>query len=98
MKRQCGHFLLYELFLVILYFNFSNSETFQLKANFESNLDRTELNQIYSILSHIRNFKLFLDFFFRVSNVKFQIKFKTKYQIKCLKVNLKIARRFIDEI
>ncbi len=47
MKRQCGHFLLYELFLVILYFNFSNSETFQLKANFESNL--IEPNSIKSI-------------------------------------------------
>jgi hypothetical protein len=62
---------MWALFLVILYFNFSNSETFQLKANFESNPDRTELNQIYSILSHIRNFKLFLDFFFELLRLIF---------------------------
>jgi hypothetical protein len=30
--------------------------------------------------------------------VKFQIKFKTKDQIKCLKVNLKMIQRFIDKI
>jgi len=31
-------------------------------------------------------------------NVKFQIKFKTKDQIKCLKVNLKMIQRFTDKI
>jgi hypothetical protein len=33
-----------------------------------------------------------------IGNVKFQIKLKTKEQIKCLKVNLEMIQRFKNEI